>query len=150
MLTSVTTDYASLSPKGRLILSVLVRHYARNGDDALTRQQLAEHIGQYRLYPHDDRAIHRLRYFGWIFISEDMLGNYSGESDYADYGVPRPRRNITYYTRFHVHWLNGDYYHPLVKLLAADGLYQSPGRVAADVLGAAGSVWDRLTGWLRR
>jgi hypothetical protein len=64
MLSHLIQDYESLRPKGRAILNALVEDYELNGDEGLTRRQIAQQLGQARLYPHDDRAIKRLEELG--------------------------------------------------------------------------------------
>jgi hypothetical protein len=136
-------SYSTLSPKGRAILSILVADYERNGDEGLTRRQIAEQLGQLRLYPHDDRAIKRLQDEGFIYISEQQLGDLGA----TEYGYYSPRRNnVNRYTVFHVHWLSQFCYSSVVELLKADGLYQERDwGVVGDVANSVQSAW----GWLR-
>jgi hypothetical protein len=149
MLTHIANTYATLSPKGRAILSMLVADYERNGNEGLTRRQIAEQLGQVRLYPHDDRAIKRLDDEGFINISEQRLGELWAD-EYGDFRVYR-RNHITRHTIYHVHWLNEFCYTTVRPLLEADGLYIKPQwGIVGDVLEAAENTWNRVLRWFAR
>ena len=66
MLSVVQEDYANLTPKGRLILAALVGDYDTTGEEGLTRRQIADRLGQAKLYPHDDKALRQLEEVGFV------------------------------------------------------------------------------------
>jgi hypothetical protein len=110
--------YTDTSPKGRRLLAALL-----SGDD-LTRRQLAARIGQRRLYPHDDHALHRLESLNVVYVTvtqlrDEMARAYDDDSFYR-------RREIYLYVRLYRYSLNMAYAGPLADLLARDGLYSPP------------------------
>jgi hypothetical protein len=122
MSTERIKDYVKLSPKALLILAILLRDY-ESGNDGLTRRQIADALGQYRLYPHDDKAIKRLDLRGLIGVTiTDKRSEENGQLN--EYGFVS-RNHISLYTRYHLHWLNDIAYETARGLLADAGLYQS-------------------------
>ena len=75
MSRSLADTYLQLTGKCRTILAILVAEFDTSGEQGLTRRQIAERLGQYRLYPHDDRAIKQLEALGFIHIAEQRLGD---------------------------------------------------------------------------
>lgn len=138
----VLADYKQLTPKGRLILAALVSTY---GDDGLTRSQIAERLGQARLYPHDDKAIRQLEEVGFVHIYQERLGDRA--ESFWDYPEGRQRRrSINFYTLYHVHVLNGMWHPFLVPLLREDGL------LPTHEMGYLSDIIDTLKsagGWLK-
>lgn len=118
-------DYVKLSPKALKILVVLVHDY-EGGNDGLTRQQIADRLGQYRFYPHDDKLIKQLeadRLIG-ITVTDKRADEFAWQDDYGFRG----RNNISQYTRYHLHWLNANAYETVRLMLVREGLYQTPQR----------------------
>jgi hypothetical protein len=136
-------DYVKFTPKAKAILSILLVDYELNETEGLTRKQIAHHLGQARLYPHDDRAIRQLEQANLVFVASRRLGT-ALAYQYHDTSFLQSK-HISMYTRFHIHWLNGIYYDYLIYLLKSDGLYEEPELgVIGDVLDTAESVWRRL------
>lgn len=115
MFSYVIEDYNKLTPKGRLILLILVDDYAENDEDGLTRREIAHRLGQHRLNPHDDKALRQLEDLGYIFVSVERKGDVLARQ-YDDYSFLRSKR-IEMHTRFHIIWLNGAFYPLLDRLV---------------------------------
>lgn len=140
MLTHVRQHYDNLSPKGRAILTILIADYELHDNEGLTRRQIAEQLGQVRLYPHDDRAIKRLEDIGFIYISEERLGRFLAQQ-YNDFSFIHSN-NIRNQTIFHIHWLNIVFYPYLIPMLKEDGLYSERG--LENVGNVVGTAWSRV------
>ncbi len=97
-------DYGLLTSKARAILDILLLDYEAYGTRGLTRRQIAHELGQRRLYPHDDRALHTLADLGLIYISTETR-RAAWARAYDDDSFLHVN-GIAMYTRYHVHWLN--------------------------------------------
>lgn len=116
MSKTIIQHYADFTPKGRLILRVLVDAYSSNGDEGLTRRQIAHALGQARLYPHDDKALKQLESADLIHVSAHRLRDYLAQH-WNDASIMESDQ-IRMYTVIHLHWLNGAYYAPLIRLIS--------------------------------
>lgn len=97
--------YALLSPKARGILSILLRDYEGFGRRGLTRRQIARHLRQRRLYPHDDRALRTLHGLGLVELHTESRGAaYARALD--DDQVRFERGDIALYVRYYVFCLD--------------------------------------------
>lgn len=97
-------DYALLTSKARAILDILLFEYEASGAEGLTRRQIAHHLGQRRLYPHDDRALHTLADLGLIAIYTETR-RYAMARRFDDASILQ-MSGIAMHTRYHVHTLN--------------------------------------------
>ena len=113
MLNHIEQHYNDLTLKGHLILRILLDHYG--DENGLTRRQIAQALGQRRLYPHDDKALQQLESAGFVHVSVHRLRDYLAQH-LRDDSVLKARQ-IRMYTVFHLYWLNGAYYAPLVALI---------------------------------
>jgi hypothetical protein len=133
-------EHALLSLKGRAILSILLSDYERHGLRGLTRRQIAYHLRQRRLYPHDDRAIRTLAGLGLIDVTTETRRAWNARA-LDDDRVQWERKHIAMNVPYHVHTLNELAYDDVRALLG-----YAPPRASGGVLRG---ILDRFAGQRR-
>ena len=131
--------YAGTSEKGRALLAVLMHA------DTLTRRELAAELGQHRLYPHDDRALHRLEGLGVVYVTVHRIRDELAEM-YQDNSIYQLRQ-IQLYTRYYRYGLMGSARPTIYKLMLIEGRIDP---IPAPDFGLIGAAVDAVAPLLSR